>query len=278
MNENFLPLPTRDSESIDIAVYIKALARHWIFILFFVVLATGSVGVWSFLSLKVYRVAAVLQVGGIGKDLVEQQDQIVNKIKEDVYQTAVRKELGLNKGAYFALKAETPKGTNLVVVFVETADPELAARQIDQTNNLIVQAHKEQIQLKKEAMEGEIEYIRGAIALTEQKQKVLEEKVRTLQNITVFQQDIGSQFALISAKEQLASQKQEIHNLNREMFARQNALSDIYFTQTIKYAVKDKGALRPRPIFNMGIVGMISIATAIFVVSSREWWKKNTSL
>ncbi len=229
-----------DADEINLMDYVMViLKRKWlvfgIFLIFIIV-----VGVFSYFTPKIYDIDTSLEIGKIGKTIIEKPIQVVEKIENNVYKLSVIEKLGI-EGGYSKIKAEYIKNTDLVKIKAKSDNPELSKSILEEMNNLILAEHQEKIDTQKELiesniettqdkiqlvendierienkikpLENDIERIENKIEYSEEEKENLEAKVEALEKVLVYEQTPGTQFALFDTKEKLASKKQEIEDL-----------------------------------------------------------------
>ena len=239
---------TEEYDEIDLMDYIKVLLKRkrLIFGIFFG--AAIAAGIFSFVIPKIYKIDTALEVGVIEKatgttseQLAELPNQLVEKIKGDVYGITVRKKLNISEENWPKIKTENPKDTKLVKMEIESAEGQQAENILEEINNLILSEHQEKIKAKKELIEqdiktaedkiklvesdiertknkvkpidSDIERIENKIVFAKEEKENLEAKIDALQKVLLYQQDPGTQFALFDTKEKLANKNQEIEDL-----------------------------------------------------------------
>lgn len=244
--------------------YVKVIIKRRIFILVVFLLAIILAGIFSFLSPKVYKIDTVLEIGRVSKEVAEAPAQLVAKIKS-VYGTIYPEIKGI--------KAENPKDTALLEVGVESAEPERTINVLEKINGLILENHQGGIMAKKDLLDKDIERIRVKIDSLEEEKNSLESKVAALEEVVIYQQDPGSQFALFVAKEKLEVKKQEIENLYLKINSLERDLQDVRFTEVIKAPTVSEKPIKPRPLLNMVMAGILGLFVGIFLAFGREWWK-----
>ena len=167
----------------------------------------------------------------------------------------------------------------------------------------LVESDIEKTKNKIKPMDADIERIENKIKYAEEEKNNLEAKVEALQKVLVYQQDPGTQFALFDTKEKLANKKQEIENLyltinslkvskedlevqinslrtnieslNTQINALKTSLDEIKPTQVIKSPTVSENPIKPRPLLNMAIAGILGLFMGVFLAFGKEWWQKN---
>jgi len=237
-----------DADEINLMDYaVVILKRKWLVFGIFLMFVIAA-GVFSYFTPKIYEIDTSLEIGKIGKAIIEKPMQVVEKIENNVYESSVREKLGI-EGGYSKIKAEYIKNTDLVKIKIESENPELSKSILEEMNNLILAEHQEKIKTQKELiesniettqdkiqlvesdiektknkikpLENDIERIENKIEYSEEEKENLEAKVDALEKVLVYEQTPGTQFALFDTKEKLASKKQEVENL----YSRINSLT-----------------------------------------------------
>jgi len=155
-------------------------------------------------------------------------------------------------------------------------------------------------------MKNDIERINNKIGYSKQEQKNLEDKIASLEKVLIYDQSPGTQFALFDTKEKLESKKQETEdlylkinslnssledlniainntetdksNLELEMNNLNKSLQNIQSTKIIKPITISSAPIKPRPMLNTAIAGVLGLFIGVFLAFGREWWKTNMHL
>ncbi len=321
-------------DEIDLMDYVKVILKRKVFILALFLAAIIVAGVFSFLLPKVYRIDTSLEVGQIAGTIVEDPTQVVEKIKGDAYGIFVREKLQIPEKEYPEIKTENPKDTNLIKMTVESAVSQQSKNILEEINNLIIAEHQEKIKAKKGLIEQDIKTTEEKIKLVEsdiertknktqpidedikrienkinnaeEEKNNLEAKIEALEEVLVYEQTPGTQFALFDTKEKLANKKQEIENLyltinslrrskedlevqinslktsieslNAQINVLKASLDEIKPTQVIKSPTVSTGPVKPRPLLNMAIAGILGLFMGVFLAFGKEWWQNNKDI
>jgi len=293
----------QEYEEIDLMDYVKVILKRKGLILAVFLAAVIAAGVFSIMSPKVYKIDIAVEIGDIGGEIIESPTNLEEKIDSDIYGILVRERLGISELAYPGIKTENPKNTRLILLAIESANTQQAKDILGEINSLISIEHQEQIKVKKELLEKgikllennigvsekDIERVKAKIGFLEEEKKNLEAKVNALQKILPYNQDPGSQFALFDTKEKLEQKKQEIENryleinsleekinsLRNQINSLQGQIGDIQPTQVVKSPSVSEKPVKPRPVLNIVIAGVLGIFIGIFLAFFQEWWEKN---
>jgi len=166
----------------------------------------------------------------------------------------------------------------------------------------LVESDIEKTKNKIKPIDSDIERIENKIVFAEEEKKNLEAKIEALEGVLIYQQDPGTQFALFDTKEKLANKKQEIENLyltinslrrskedleiqinslksnieslNAQINTLRASLEKIKPTQAIRIPTVSENPIKPRPLLNMAIAGILGLFIGTFLAFGREWWEK----
>jgi len=295
----------QSDEEIDLMDYVKIVLKRKLFILAIFLLALLAAGLFSFLSPQVYQINTVLEIGGANDQLVENPDQLMGRIEGDVYGAIIRSKLNISEAEYPTIKAHNPENTNLVSRSIESSKTKQTKQILEEANKLIIADHQNKLELEKELLkkkittaEANISVAESDIARVERKISSLEEeknnlgaKVVALEAVLVYQQDPGTQFALFDAKEKLEAKKQEIENryleinslelqindLASEIDSLESKIQDIRPTKVIKQPTISERPIRPKPLFNMAVAGILGLFVGIILAFCGEWWQRSNT-
>ncbi len=298
--EKFQP---EQGDEINLMDYVKVILKRKVFILALFLAAVIAAGIFSFLMPKVYKIDTVLKIGQVAGNIVEVPSQIIGKIEGDVYGVLIRKKLNISEAEYPKIKAENPKDTNLLNIKIESKNPQQSKEILEEKNELVLTEHQEEVELKKVYLENkiylseenikvlrkDIERIKIKISSLEEERKILEAKVEVLQEILPYQRDLGTQFVLFNSQEKLESKKQEIENrylqinslrkeindLKSHINSLEKQIEDIRPTKIVKSPTVSEEPIRPRPLLNMAIAGILGLFMGTFLVFGKEWWEKS---
>jgi uncharacterized protein involved in exopolysaccharide biosynthesis len=262
-------------EEIDLMDYVKVIFHRKWFILIIFLGAVIIAGILSWYLPKVYKIDTSLEIGNVGGELIEKPGQLVEKIKGDIYGIPIREKLNIPEKEYPNIKAENPKDTNLITLEIESSKTQQAKTILEEIDNLILKDHQRGIESKKTLIGKDIERLGNKISSLEEEKKNLEAKVDTLQKVLPYRQDPGTQFALLSTKEQLEVKKQEIENLYLQINSNQRLLEDIQPTQIAKIPTIFEELVKPKPVLNIAIAGVLGAFLGVFLAFFQEWWEKN---
>ena len=157
-------------------------------------------------------------------------------------------------------------------------------------------------------VQGNASRIENKIGFTKEEKKNLEDQIQVLERTLIYEQTPGTQFALFSAKERLAVKEKEIEslylgiissknqreNLNFEIKSLEKTIKDlnarivslkssleeieIKSTRVIKSPLIPEAPIKPRPLLNISIAGILGIFFGTFLAFFKEFWEKNRSI
>lgn len=300
-------------EEIDLMDYVKIVIKRKKLIGGILVVAVVAAGVISLILPKVYKVdtsieigtkpGAVIKDGMTEESLIEQPEQVIEKIKSDIYGVSVREKLKISEKDFPKIKTSNAKDTNLVTITVESNKSEQAKSVLSEIDSLIISKHQDRISKEKELIEknivadenkiksidSDVERINNKIKFVDEEKANLESKVTALQKTLVYRQDPGTQFALFNTKEELSTKKQEVEDLYREIMnlniqkesinteinSFRASLDNLKFTRVVKEPTVSEKIVSPRPVLNVGIAAVLGLFFGIFIAFGKEWWEKN---
>ncbi len=140
-------------------------------------------GIVSFLLPPVYRAATIIEIGSVEEKenqrrLIEEPVALVEKVKGQVYDEAIRTRLNISESDYPEIKVMTPKGTSLVEITIDTPKKVRALKVLQVLDELILKEHSEIIRLEKFNIQKRIEDKANEINLVNQIKKSISEKLK----------------------------------------------------------------------------------------------------
>jgi len=162
MPEEKSALRSEPVDEVELIDYIHVLCKWKKLILGGTLLCIFAVAVVTFLLPSVYRVDTVIEIGSTqavnGRvEPIERPEALLAKIKNDVYDDAVREKLGIDNGEPLSIKAENPKGTSLIKLWLESSRKEEAGKILDAVNEQIVSGHHRLIGIGKDKIDKSIQ-------------------------------------------------------------------------------------------------------------------------
>ena len=297
----------REYNEIDLMDYIKViLKRKWLIFAIFLA-SVIIVGVVNFFLPKVYEINTSLEIGrimiGTEETSLDNKEQVVEKIKGDIYGIPTRKELAISEKDYPQIKVDNPENTNLVAIRIESDKVDLAKSILEEINKLILEEHQEMIVVKQGFFEKEIKLLENnteisrqdierleiKIASLKKEQNNLGDKVNALQGVLIYENTPGTQFALFNAKERLETKIQEIedryleinsleaamNSLKNQINSLEEQIKNIKLTQVLKAPTVSEEPISPKPLLNIVLAGILGIFMGTFFAFFKEWWERS---
>ena len=217
---------------------------------------------------------------------------IILKIESDETQQSKNILEEINKIIFEEHQEELEIKKELIEKDIKTTEDKikLAESDIERTKN------------KMKPIDEDIKRIENKINNAEEEKSNLEAKIEALERVLVYEQTPGTQFALFDTKEKLANKKQEIENLyltinslrrskedleiqinslksnieslNAQINTLRASLEKIKPTQAIRIPTVSENPIKPRPLLNMAIAGILGLFIGTFLAFGREWWEK----
>jgi len=221
-------------QEVDLIDYVKIVLKwKWLIIAFFLLAVATAGGVSKFILGDIYEVETILEIGEARGGL-ENPIQVVEKVDASAY--FVRIDMGFLSSD---IKAETPEGTNLVKINVETSDAEKAKAILAEINSLIVLSHKEEFEKRTQEIGKEIA-------------------------------GIQSQLEFVKARK---AYTESIAPLYLKVSGLGEILSKAKMTRVVKEPTSSESPIRPNITLNTAIAGALALFSGIFLAFALEWWK-----
>ena len=297
----------REYNEIDLMDYIKVILRRKRLIFAIFLASVIIVGVVNFFLPKVYEINTSLEIGrimiGTEETSLDNKEQVVEKIKGDIYGIPARKELAISEKDYPQIKVDNPENTNLVAIRIESDKVDLAKSILEEINKLILEEHQEMIVVKQGFFEKEIKLLENnteisrqdierleiKIASLKKEQNNLGDKVNALQGVLIYENTPGTQFALFNAKERLETKIQEIedryleinsleaamNSLKNQINSLEEQIKNIKLTQVLKAPTVSEEPISPKPLLNIVLAGILGIFMGTFFAFFKEWWERS---
>lgn len=208
--------------------YVRVVLRRKKTILFSMVVFLIIGALVLFLSPKVYEVRTTIEIGETSnngvKEIIESQAQISQKLRNDVYQREVWKELGLLETDAPRITINSPFSTNLVSISVKTSDVTFGQAYLSRINEQIIKSHDNLIESQQEVLRGDIELDGKDIDAIKQRidreqakidgmkkeQAFLQEKIAILTRLPLYTQQPETQFTIADLYQQIEKTTQDI--------------------------------------------------------------------
>lgn len=228
-------------DEIDLMDYLRVILKRKIFILVIFLLAVIITGILSFLWPKTYEIETVLRVGGFEKNFTEDPEALATAIEAGRYEFSVRQALNIAEKDYPVVKAEHPKDTSLVKMKTESVDTETAKRILSEHIELILAKHQQEIEKETIALETRTKELQESLDLLKSQKLYADKGIADLQ-LTV--SSIRSRLSLLEP------------------------------TEVIKPPTVSESPVKPRPLLNIAVAGILSLFIGVFLAFGREWWER----
>lgn len=228
-------------DEIDLMDYVKVILKNKVLILAVFLLAVIIAGIFSFASAKVYKIDAILNIGGCKEESIEDPEGLATAIESGRYEISVRTLLNIAEKDYPEIKAENPKGIRLLIMKIESTETERSKNVLAKHIELILAEHEQE----------------------------LEETVLVREQIIA---ELQSSLDLLKSQKIYADQG--IANLQLSISDLKEKLSSAEPTTVIKQPTVSEIPIKPRPLLNMAIAGILGLFIGVFLAFGREWWKR----
>ncbi len=284
-------IQNNDSEEIDLRQMVEVLLKRKKIIILFTVIAALAALLVSLVMPKVYKTSLALEIGTISKDgssfqLIEETKQVVGKINNDVYGSAIRQKLGISQNDYPKITAIDATDTNIITLFAESSNPDIAKKVLDEINDQIISSQQPAFDAAKKNLEDNITIENNNINRLSKEIELLNVEISAYQKqINFFENsgssDIGSQFMVLNLNNALQQDRQEIENLNlaindssRRISSLQSSLAMIKPTTVIKPSIVSEKPVSPKIMLNVIIGAILGLFVGIFAAFAADWWKQ----
>jgi len=154
-------IQNNDSEEIDLRQMVEVLLKRKKIVILFTVIAALAALLVSLVMPKVYKTSLALEIGTISKDgssfqLIEETKQVVGKINNDVYGSAIRQKLGISQNDYPKITAIDAANTNIITLFAESSNPDMAKKVLDEISVQIISSQQPAFDAAKKNLEDNI--------------------------------------------------------------------------------------------------------------------------
>lgn len=228
-------------DEIDLMDYLKVVIKRKRLILIIFLVAVIVAGVFNYFAPKIYKIDTSLEIGTIGDKVIEEPSQVIGKIDSDAYGILVREKLGISEDEYPKIKTENPENTNLVIITIESSQPDLAKNILREINNLILAEHQEKLDKEKTKTEESINEIQEELTLLETKKQY---------------------------SEGIAELQIKISNLK-------SRINECEPTKIIKSPTVSKNPIKSKLVLNIIIAGVLGLFVGTFLAFGKEWWEKS---
>jgi len=156
-------------EEIDLIQIIKILIKRKRTIVF-VTLAVLVLSLLAYFVLPPQKeVYTILEIGGIGDQILEEPLQLKEKIEKGVFKDEIEARLNIQSVPF--VEAEYPQNTKILVLKIKTRDENLGKKIVQTLGNIVLEKHKEILERKKKFLERKIDRERKKINVLEKSEK-----------------------------------------------------------------------------------------------------------
>ncbi len=283
---------TEEYEEIDLREIVVFFTRNIFFILKIAVLAAVLAFVVSFAMPKVYKIDSALEVGVVGEAdkpvAIEDTAQLKDKIDKDIYGQAVREKLNIAEKGFPKLIAQNSDKTRIFGLSTESSETGRAKQILEEINNIIISDHQKKIDEANKDFQNsidtdkkDVERIKNKITALEDEKKIFDDKVNTLEAVSIQNRDLSIQYSLLEAKATLEAKKQEIENnflqinsLEKEINAFQLKIDASRPTVVVKAPSVSENPVSPRIVLNTLLAAILGFGAGSVLAFFREAVKK----
>ena len=256
-------------EEIDLKDYLKIILKRKRLILGVGLTVTIVTFLFSVLSPKVYEISTSIEIGKSfedeGSNPLENPIQVKTKIEEGIYKEIQEK---------FNLKVENPKNTNLILIKIESKNPEKDKKILEELNKIILEDHQKKLESQMSTLSKKEKIINAKISSLNREKKAIEERVKILENIPPQKRTLSEKLFLSESKEKIEKKEQEIKNLQEELLSLQKQVATLQPTKVIKEPTISKKPIKPNIILNTTCALLLGLFGGIFFAFAKEWWKE----
>ncbi|MCK5044597.1 hypothetical protein KAR26_02620 [Candidatus Parcubacteria bacterium] len=156
----------QEEKEIDLIDYIKIILKRklLIFVVFLIFIIIAGVATSSLP--RPYKIDTSLEIGKITEKIglverreviLENPEQLAQKIKGDVYGILAREELNISERDYPEIEVNNPENTDLIVLKIKSTEVQKAKNILEEINRLILEEHQQIAGKKVEVAGVEIE-------------------------------------------------------------------------------------------------------------------------
>ena len=256
-------------EEIDLKDYLKIILKRKRLILGIGLTVTIITFLFSFFSPKVYEISTSIEIGKSfeGSNSLENPIQVKTKIEEGIYKEIQEK---------FNLKVENPKNTNLILIKVESKNPEKEKKILEELNKIILEDHQKKLEDQINTLSKKEKIIKTKISSLNREKEAIEERIKILEAIPPQKRTLSEKFFLSESREKIEWKEQEINNLQEELLSLQKQIATLQPTKVIKEPTISKNPIKPNIILNTMCALLLGLFGGIFFAFAKEWWKEES--
>jgi len=222
--------------------YLKVLQKKKWFIILGTSFCVVFVGIISFVLQPVYEIDAIIQPGklilknssgNISEYVIEDGQQIANKVEFETYDSLIAAELDLPESDLPKLKAEKIKNTLLTRLWITSSDVELSRKVLESLIGLIKINIDEKVRIELSTIDSEITFEEIEKERRTKEIKILNTKIGV---INQRKSDIIKEMASIKARiEEL--EKEQLRALNKEEKSELESLGLLLYSNEIQQSL-----------------------------------------
>ncbi|MCD6085386.1 hypothetical protein J7J41_00085 [bacterium] len=275
-------------KEIDLRDYLKIiLKRKWL-ILGIGLTVTIITFLFSFFSPKVYEISTSIEIGksfgepSLKKLIQEELNLLKNSIQEEsnLLESPIQIKTKIEEGIYreiqekFNLKVENPKNTNLILIKIESKNPEKDKKILEELNKIILEDHQKKLESQTSIFSKKEKIINAKISSLNREKKAIEERVKILEGISPQKRTLSEKFFLSESREKIERKEQEINNLQEKLLFLQKQIATLQPTEVIKEPTISKKPIKPNIILNTICALLLGLFGGIFFAFAKEWWNE----
>jgi len=171
------------------------------------------------------------------------------------------------------IEVSNPTDTRLVIISINSSNPEEAKKILEELENLILEEHQDKFDLQKNILLDDKKRNENKISSLENEKEILEEKVNYLTNLMATDPSPTNQFLLTEAKESLEKKSSEIADQYLELNSVERKLNAYETTRIVKAPIVPKNPSGSNLVLNVVIAIVLGLFIGILVAFIKEWWE-----
>ena len=261
-----------NEDEINLMDYIKViLKRKWL--IFGIALGAAIVaGVLSYTTPKTYKVDTIMEVGQMEEFIPEAPIQLVEKIKNENYNEAIKTKLNIE--SIPSIEVSSPTDTRLVIMSIKSQSPDNAKKVLEELENLILEKHQGKFNTQKNILLDDKKRIENKISSLKNEKEIIAEKVNYLTSLMASTPSPTNQFLLAEAKISLERKKSEIEEQHLELNSIERKINSYEATKVIKTPSIPISSIGAGTVINTTIALILGLFVGTLLAFTTEWWKK----
>ena len=261
-----------DEDEINLMDYIKViLKRKWL-ILGITLVAAIVAGVLNYTTPKTYKVDTIMEVGQMEEFVPEPPIQLVEKIKNENYNEAIKTKLNIESVP--SIEVSSPTDTRLVIMSIKSQSPDNAKKVLEELENLILEKHQGKFNTQKNILLDDKKRIENKISSLKNEKEIIAEKINYLTSLMASAPSPTNQFLLSEAKISLENKKSEIEEQHLELNSIERKINSYEATNVIKAPLIPTAPTGPGILVNTAIALILGLFIGTLLAFGTEWWKK----